>query len=47
MEAKGYSSLWKAIIRPPKDEYDMEDLGPKLFSLEGGRFERTDIVLKN
>lgn len=23
-----YEDLWKAIIRPPKDEYKVEDLGP-------------------
>lgn len=23
----GYSDLWKAIIRPPRDIYNIEDLG--------------------
>lgn len=23
----GYSELWKAIIRPPREEYSEEDLG--------------------
>ena len=23
----GYQDLWKAIIRPPKDEYTISDLG--------------------
>ena len=23
----GYQNLWKAIIRPPKDEYTISDLG--------------------
>jgi len=23
----GYSDLWKAIIRPPKDEYTIDELG--------------------
>ena len=29
----GYSELWKAIIRPPRDEYEMELLGPKEFTV--------------
>jgi hypothetical protein len=23
----GYGDLWKAIIRPPKEEYNIKDLG--------------------
>ena len=23
----GYSDLWKAIIRPPREDYSLEDLG--------------------
>ena len=42
-----YSDLWKAIIRPPKDEYTIEDLGPKQFKVQGKRVKRTDIVLEN
>ena len=29
----GYQDLWKAIIRPPRDEYDVKDLGLLLFTL--------------
>lgn len=48
MEIKGYSDLWKAIIRPPRDnEYDDEDLGPKKFVLKGRQYKRTDIDLVN
>eukprot|EP01016_Furgasonia_blochmanni_P019637 TRINITY_DN2194_c0_g1_i1.p1 TRINITY_DN2194_c0_g1~~TRINITY_DN2194_c0_g1_i1.p1 ORF type:complete len:373 (+),score=71.56 TRINITY_DN2194_c0_g1_i1:143-1261(+) len=43
----GYEDLWKAIIRPPKDEYNIEDLGPKLFSLNGKKYKRTDFQFKN
>lgn len=25
--SKGYEELWKAIIRPPRDEYKVDDLG--------------------
>ena len=28
MEFKGYSSLWKAVIRPPRYTYEITDLGP-------------------
>lgn len=31
MEFAGYSTLWKAIIRPPRAEYTIEDLGPVKF----------------
>ena len=27
----GYDELWKAIIRPPKDEYDIKELGEYIF----------------
>jgi hypothetical protein len=27
MEGYGYSDAWKAIIRPPRDEYSEEELG--------------------
>jgi hypothetical protein len=30
----GYSSLWKAIIRPPRHKYHLEDLGPQKFILD-------------
>lgn len=48
MEIKGYSDLWKAIIRPPRhDDYNDEDLGPQKFKLNGRVFKRTDIDLEN
>ena len=28
-----YSALWQAIIRPPREVYTEEDLGPRLFML--------------
>ena len=34
----GYEELWKAIIRPPRDEYSLNDLGPNLFSIENQTF---------
>lgn len=48
MELTGYSSFWKAVIRPPRCEYDIKDLGPKTFELPGGtRVTRTDMEIKN
>ena len=47
MEIKGYSALWKAIIRPPRMEYEESSLGPKDFYLGKKRIKRTDITLKN
>eukprot|EP00921_Rhytidocystis_pertsovi_P000775 GHVQ01001353.1.p1 GENE.GHVQ01001353.1~~GHVQ01001353.1.p1 ORF type:complete len:920 (-),score=211.95 GHVQ01001353.1:192-2951(-) len=47
-----YQELWKAIIRPPRDRYKMEDLGPSVFPLPVGprkrrMFQRRDNVLVN
>mmetsp|Transcript_30416 Transcript_30416/g.27666 ORF Transcript_30416/g.27666 Transcript_30416/m.27666 type:complete len:270 (-) Transcript_30416:640-1449(-) len=42
-----YSDLWKAIIRPPRDEYMISNLGPKEFKLDGRVFKRIDMTLKN
>eukprot|EP00434_Breviolum_minutum_P035706 symbB.v1.2.031617.t1/scaffold3689.1/size51974/4 len=29
-----YTELWKAVIRPPRDQYEIKDLGPPVFSIE-------------
>jgi len=42
-----YSELWKAIIRPPRDTYEIKDLGPTVFSIENRTYQRTDLSLKN
>eukprot|EP00747_Dinoflagellata_sp_TGD_P112818 gnl/TRDRNA2_/TRDRNA2_171564_c1_seq1.p1 gnl/TRDRNA2_/TRDRNA2_171564_c1~~gnl/TRDRNA2_/TRDRNA2_171564_c1_seq1.p1 ORF type:complete len:415 (-),score=56.05 gnl/TRDRNA2_/TRDRNA2_171564_c1_seq1:91-1335(-) len=42
-----YSELWKAIIRPPRDIYEIKDLGPTVFSIENRTYQRTDSQLKN
>jgi len=42
-----YSELWKAIIRPPRDTYEIKDLGPTVFSIENRTYQRTDLALKN
>ena len=47
MEFTGYSSFWKAIIRPPRANYKTKDLGPVEFKTGGVRVMRTDITLTN
>lgn len=42
-----YAELWKAIIRPPRDTYEIKDLGPTVFSIENRTYQRTDLSLKN
>ena len=42
-----YDELVKAIIRPPRAEYDIEELGPASFDLAGVAFERDDFELQN
>ena len=42
-----YDTLWKSIIRPPKDEYDTEQLGEKVFYHKGKTFVRHDYDLIN
>ena len=52
MEMSGYSSLWKAVIRPPRAEYETSDLGPDKFIVHGSngeshKIQRSDFTLKN
>ena len=47
MEFTGYSSLWKAIIRPPRANYKPADMGPSEFKVGGTRVIRTDINITN
>lgn len=42
-----YAGLWKAIIRPPRDVYNMKDLGPEEFSIGRKKIFRTDLELLN
>ena len=43
----GYNELVNAIIRPPRCEYEISHLGPKLFEFCGKQFERKDFELTN
>lgn len=38
MEFKGYSSLWKAIVRPPRLTYEMSDMGPDTFIINNTKY---------
>ena len=42
-----YDHLWKAIIRPGRDEYLQEELGPFKFEIKGNCYKRTDFELIN
>ena len=42
-----YDDLWKAIIRPNRDEYSLEELGPFKFEFKGKCYKRTDLELIN
>ena len=43
----GYDSLVDAIIRPPRADYDLAELGPPEFTIRGRRFARKDFDLVN
>jgi hypothetical protein len=47
MMGDGYEQLINAIVRPPRAEYDLRDLGPTHFQISGCKFERVDLILKN
>lgn len=42
-----YEDLWKAFIRPPRDDYDLRELGPLEFRLQHRSYTRTDLDLTN
>ena len=42
-----YDDLWKAIIRPGRDKYEQEELGPFKFEINGKCYKRTDFELVN
>ena len=45
--SSSYEELWKAIIRPYRDEYTQKELGPERFILEGKYYKRSDFSLIN
>ena len=42
-----YSTLWKSIIRPPRDTYSQELLGDEIFNYRGTTYLRKDYELLN
>ena len=40
-----YESLWKAIIRPPRDEYEEEELGAPVFTVDKRHYIRHDFEI--
>lgn len=43
-----YAALWKSVVRPPRDVYTLDQLGPERYTIEGKyEVERTDLRLKN
>ena len=45
--AGSYENLWKAIIRPERDKYSSNDLGPYKFELNSKNYKRTDLIIQN
>ena len=42
-----YEDLWKAVIRPNRDEYTDDELGPEKFEIKGKLYKRTDFSITN
>ncbi|RYH23052.1 hypothetical protein EON65_18340 [archaeon] len=47
MLKNSYQTLVNAIIRPPRCQYDISQLGPRTFHFAGKNFRRTDLTLHN
>ena len=42
-----YDNLWRYVIRPERDDYSLDELGPKIFEHYNKIFKRTDLTLTN
>lgn len=42
-----YATLWKSIIRPPRDDYMEEQLGDSVFIYKGRTYIRKDYNILN
>ena len=40
-----YSTLWRSIIRPPRDEYSEDQMGESVFTYRGKTYLRKDYNL--
>lgn len=45
--SESYDILWKSIIRPPRSQYQLSDLGPTKFRMASHVYSREDFQLKN
>ena len=45
--SSSYEELWKAIIRPVRDNYTDKDLGPEKFRINSKYYKRKDLTLRN
>lgn len=45
--SNAYSELWKMVIRPPRADYKIDDLGPMRFLVHQREYQRVDLQLKN
>jgi len=44
---EAYEEAWKAVIRPYRDVYKVEQLGPNKFCMKGQNCRRVDVELRN
>ena len=44
---ENYDDLWKAVIRPHRDNYKDKDLGPEKFEIKNKCYKRTDFTILN
>jgi pimeloyl-ACP methyl ester carboxylesterase len=42
-----YDNLWRYVIRPERDDYSLDELGPKIFEHYNKIYKRTDLTLTN
>jgi hypothetical protein len=42
-----YATLWKSIIRPPRDDYSEDQLGESVFVYKGKTYIRKDYNILN
>jgi pimeloyl-ACP methyl ester carboxylesterase len=44
---EAYKKAWKAIVKPLRIEYSLDDLGPKQFNVNQSLIKRTDFTIQN
>lgn len=43
--ADPYHDMWESVIRPPREKYDLKQLGPQSFTMGDWVYRRTDLTL--